>query len=1207
MASAAQHKLTVQLTAQVDAAYKSALEQARTAVADLKAQIDSLRDTANQVSAYEKAQTELTALTSKLEALKQQYTETETKMQSATGNTTSWNSALAALQKQINTTQVKIAEQTTRLEAAKQKLEAAGVSTDNLTGSEQQLRTEYDRLSAELKENEAALESLEAEKKQAIANAEAEAEAIIKEQEAQEENTKATEEAAEGTSSFGDKLATVAEGALLTFGKYLTEWVIEKLKEIPELFEECVEAAIEFESAITGVAKTTDFSDEELEAYAEALQDLATVIPESTTELAAVSETAGQLGIASEDILEFTEVMAMLGTATNMTSDTAATYLAQMANITQMDASYYENLGSAIVYLGNNYATTEEKIVQMSQRIAAAASIAGMTEAEITGISAAVGSLGVQAMVGGTTITSVITDITTAVATGSDDLETYAWAAGMTVREFTAAWEEDAASAFAAVVTGLADTERLGVSSTTEALREIGITEDRATRVMLSLANSGDLLTEAIADANTAWEENTALVTEAELRYGTTESQLQLLENAWSNLKTTIGEYFTPVLGDLAGAAADVLIWITDLIDGTETLEEEFTQLILEGEDFTEGSALAENFAAQVDVYTDSVSRYEAAVDRLSAAKERSDSMTGTGESGEDTSGTAVSSFLGDYTTYADLDELMNAYNELSDALSSGITAGGIDISGLTTESEVARQEYIKEFLLVASEALSALSGEELTFSDLSGFDNYVNNAEELFDLLTGSGLSALESAVTMLNYGLTDEDTIEGIFYDAFISYGYSAEEAGELASDAMNNVRDAIYGVEEATDDATDALDDYDREIGMLDPAVQGFAENHELMETAASDLALAVLNGAMSYEDAAAAALEYGDSMGSAEYMVKAFNDAMDETVLAAIDVEESISEITDALQDAIDEWEGYYDTAASAVGLFDDMTPEEPDEDEEVTTADDLLTALKSQASYYETYLENIEKLQSMGLNNGILSELLSGTSSDSEYLEILADSSQETVDEINAAWEESETAKDNFATTLADMQTDLDTTMQEIVDSSEEAIEQMNLSAEAASAAYETMQAYIEELEAGGSEAYTTALYYANLIANALSGNTLTYETVTDTGAVLEGYGHHATGGIFSQEHLAWVAEDGPEAIIPLTDTARGLAIWEQAGRMLGVPSTTANSSYVSESYAPAINITVNGNANSDTVLDIKRAVQQALKEQERTLKRTRYA
>lgn len=66
---------------------------------------------------------------------------------------------------------------------------------------------------------------------------------------------------------------------------------------------------------------------------------------------------------------------------------------------------------------------------------------------------------------------------------------------------------------------------------------------------------------------------------------------------------------------------------------------------------------------------------------------------------------------------------------------------------------------------------------------------------------------------------------------------------------------------------------------------------------------------------------------------------------------------------------------------------------------------------------------------------------------------------------------------------------------------------------------------------------------------------VTYKKHTVQGLTLEnGITFSAAGRIVSGKTLSWVGEEGPEAIIPLVPQrrARGLALWEQAGRMLGV-------------------------------------------------------
>lgn len=45
---------------------------------------------------------------------------------------------------------------------------------------------------------------------------------------------------------------------------------------------------------------------------------------------------------------------------------------------------------------------------------------------------------------------------------------------------------------------------------------------------------------------------------------------------------------------------------------------------------------------------------------------------------------------------------------------------------------------------------------------------------------------------------------------------------------------------------------------------------------------------------------------------------------------------------------------------------------------------------------------------------------------------------------------------------------------------------------------------------------------------------------------------NATGGIIQNRELSWIAEDGPEAIIPLDKSSNALSLWEETGRLLGV-------------------------------------------------------
>lgn len=61
---------------------------------------------------------------------------------------------------------------------------------------------------------------------------------------------------------------------------------------------------------------------------------------------------------------------------------------------------------------------------------------------------------------------------------------------------------------------------------------------------------------------------------------------------------------------------------------------------------------------------------------------------------------------------------------------------------------------------------------------------------------------------------------------------------------------------------------------------------------------------------------------------------------------------------------------------------------------------------------------------------------------------------------------------------------------------------------------------------------------------------------------------HAAGGIFTEPHIAWFAEKGPEAVVPLDRSARAKSIWMRAGEALGI----SFSGGPNITYAPVYNI-----------------------------------
>ena len=273
-------------------------------------------------------------------------------------------------------------------------------------------------------------------------------------------------------------------------------------------------AAIDWETAWAGVTKTVDGSAAEMAVLEEELRGLATTLPATHTEIAAVAEAAGQLGVSREGITEFTRTMIDLSETTNLTAEQAATDIAQISNVMGTTVGDVDNFGSALVALGNAGASTEAQILAMTQRIAGAGAQIGLTEADILAIANAAASMGIEAEAGGSAISRVFTELAKATKQGGDGLEAFADVAGLTSAEFVQAFEDDPARAFAAFTGGLNRINESGGDVFTT-LDSLGLADVRVSQALLSMAASGDLLTDSLDLGAQAWEGNTALALEA--------------------------------------------------------------------------------------------------------------------------------------------------------------------------------------------------------------------------------------------------------------------------------------------------------------------------------------------------------------------------------------------------------------------------------------------------------------------------------------------------------------------------------------------------------------------------------------------------------------------------------------------------------------------------------------------------------------------
>lgn len=340
-----------------------------------------------------------------------------------------------------------------------------------------------------------------------------------------------------------------------------------------------IDAYKNFESAFTGVRKTMDDTAVEAiggyQVLSDAIEQMSFETASSAEEIAYVMEVAGQLGVplgkAGSDVINFTKTMVEMGDSTNLSAEEAATALAQFMNIAGTSWEDVGRLGSTIVDLGNNFATSEADITYMAQRLASAGTVAGLTETDILALSTAMASVGIKAEAGGSAMAQTLAQIEKIVqqAIGGDEgaieqLKKLGMVSGMSAEEFANAWNNDPMTALQNFLLGMGSIEEKGESAIL-VLDDLGMSGVRQSNMLKALGLAGENLSSAIDTANTAWEENTALSIEAEKRYETLESRIQQLSNRWDAMKRDIAEFLIPVLEKLMDKVQKLIDWFRGL------------------------------------------------------------------------------------------------------------------------------------------------------------------------------------------------------------------------------------------------------------------------------------------------------------------------------------------------------------------------------------------------------------------------------------------------------------------------------------------------------------------------------------------------------------------------------------------------------------------------------------------------------------------
>ena len=951
-----------------------------------------------------------------------------------------------------------------KIQANNEALEKLKSSTGDTSAEEAKLTKENEALTAELAENEKYLAAAEkgANNWQTQLN---NAEVQLNELDSEiKENDRLLDEAkdsadgcAHSIDEFGNEVKESGDAVDELANALAAAGLAKTAQEIAEALKECVDAAVAFEAAMAGVKRTVGGGDDFIAALGDRFKELSTVMPITTSELAKIAETAGQLGIRQENVEQFTTVMAKLATTTDLTADNAATMLAQFANITGI--TDYERLGAVVASLGDSTATTASKVVDMSQGMAAAASIAGMSERDILAIAAAVGSLGIESQAGSTAMSTLISTLYKATETGGEKLEAFASVAGMTADEFRQAWEDDAVTALDAFIRGLNDTERNGKSAIL-VLNDLGITNVRQTKAILGLASAGDLLTGTIAQANQAWEENTALNEKAAIMYETTEAKIAMYKNSVDNLKIAIGDQLTPALGRLAETGTDVVSWAAEMVEQNQWLAPAITAVA------TAMGVFAATIAGTVTVIKVIIPAFKAlnavmlanpyilvaaAITAVvSALVVLAVTLNKTENEYDKLSASSKQQYDEIQRLNAEYKKACEVYGETS--AEAQLLKKQIDDATASFESNKRTVEEVKaatdalidkqnELDTAYSEATAAVDKNEASYMSL------FNRLQELMAVENKTVATKQEilAIVELLNgaipeLGLAYDDytdslnmTADGIMrvieaelraeryqanHDALLD---AMRQRIEL-QDQIEQIQTEVEAATQRLNDAIAARDAAEAEWGnwkylAFDAYTQSMAGYWQEVNTAQQEV-----TALTEQEQALTAAFE--DNESHIEELAGYYDDLASSADGAASAEEQAAERVKSKLQELAQAYKDAYDSARESldgqIGLLDEM------DNEAVTSAQDLQNAVNSQITYLQNYADNMDSLLSRNIEGieAFARNFTDGSAESAAALAGLASASDDEIRQIMASMSQVDTYKDSLASLFATLETDL---------------------------------------------------------------------------------------------------------------------------------------------------------------------------------------
>lgn len=1012
-----------------------------------------------------------------------------------------------------------------------------------------------------------------------------------------DEAAEAARKASEEVEKFGDKSEETGkqseesskkgrDGIKELQGVLASAGIAATLNEIKNGFFDCSEAAAQFETSTAMVATIADTSQKSLSSISKEVRGYSNETGEAASDMAEATYQAISASINTADAAAFAGTATKLAVGGFTSATTAVDVLTTAINAYGLAASDATQLSDYLITTQNLGKTSVDQLAQSVGKVIPLASAYNVQMDNLSSAYAVLTANGIATAESGTYLKSMLNELGD---TGSGVSEVLLNSTGKT---FAQLMEQGYSLGDVMAMLGNAVD---GDSTAFNALwnsTEAGIGA-------LSLFNAGaDKYNSVLESMRTsAGATEKAYSTMAD----TTDKSKQRMENAFNNLKISVGDVLNPALTQVYEGFTGVFAGMSDFVDEHPAVVAAISAIAVGVGGFTGALAAynlattAAKFVTEAFTATLAANPYVLAAAGIVAVTAAAVTLTGVLITQSDEYEGMTATCRDQYDELQRLNDQYNAaceqYGENSDAANSL----RYQLDQLNDEFETNRQT-VKEFVaecdgLVEShnKVMDAYNSSTSSIKDQElGTLALTQRLGELAsqNTQTTASYTEMKAIIDQLNadvpgLGLTYDGVTESV--DATVEAIKKAAKAqadSEYKAEQQQTYVDLLKeqsSLEQQIAEAEANLDAERQRRGMRQDDVtgdwvsgSGFWMEDSPWVAWTSDID----DYKKSLEELQSAYDENQQTLSDIEGEWRGVAQAVEDSQNQTVSYEEAVSAAVSTAQTELDNLTAaYYKAYESArtsiegqIGLFDTMKTSSE------LSISDMEKAMQSQTDYLNLYSENLKKAAEYGLDDGLIKSLSDGSEESAGYINAIIQNIEKLggstegmpaaaskfVAEFNSKFEETEKAKDTFADNVAKMETDFDEKMGEIETRMSKTVQNMEMTDEARKAAQDTIKAYCDAIRSMTGEAGSAA----EAVASAAASHLKTAPTTTPTTTTVAG---HANGTLSAQEDVYIAGEEGPELIIgvrgsevfPTQETERILAAVNSAENATNAPGDTA--------------------------------------------------